>query len=165
MLCKILLQLKIIGRGGRTLTKIFRTNVQRDSSKTITVICLVFFGTYLNSFYRVIPDTSSKFTEYFDELLCISIDEIRIPVYTGRKLNVHKTFRRRPGHLLNFLCTFSLRPVSMGILIYLYSVTKFSSGVNPFMHVLKNGQTYFKNLAVFKRKIFKVCLTIFQHHA
>ena len=31
------------------------------------------------------------------------------PVGTGRKLNVHKTFRRRPGRLLNVLCTFNLR--------------------------------------------------------
>ena len=32
------------------------------------------------------------------------------PVDTGHKLNVHKTFRRRPGRLLNVVCTFSLRP-------------------------------------------------------
>ena len=31
------------------------------------------------------------------------------PVDIGRKLNVHKTFRRRPGRLLNVLCTFNLR--------------------------------------------------------
>ena len=36
------------------------------------------------------------------------------PVDTGRKLNVHKTFRRRPGRLLNVLCTFNLRSVSTG---------------------------------------------------
>ena len=30
------------------------------------------------------------------------------------KLNVHKTFRRRPGRLLNVVCTFNLRPVSTG---------------------------------------------------
>ena len=36
------------------------------------------------------------------------------PVVTGRKLNVHKTFRRRPGLLLNVLCTFDLLPVSTG---------------------------------------------------
>ena len=36
------------------------------------------------------------------------------PVDTGRKLNVHKTFRTRPGRLLNVLCTFNLRPVSTG---------------------------------------------------
>ena len=35
-----------------------------------------------------------------------------MPADTGRKLNVHKTFRRRPGRLLNVLYTFSLRPVS-----------------------------------------------------
>ena len=35
-----------------------------------------------------------------------------MPADTGRKLNVHKTLRRRPGRLLNVLCTFSLRPVS-----------------------------------------------------
>ena len=34
------------------------------------------------------------------------------PVDTGHKLNVHKTFRRRPGRLLNVLYTFNLRPVS-----------------------------------------------------
>ena len=38
-----------------------------------------------------------------------------IPVDTGRKLNVHKTFTRRPGRLLNVLCTLDLRPVSTGI--------------------------------------------------
>ena len=36
------------------------------------------------------------------------------PVDAGRKLNVHKTFRRRPERLLNVLCTFNLRPVSTG---------------------------------------------------
>ena len=36
------------------------------------------------------------------------------PVDTGRTLNVYKTFRRCPGRLRNVLCTFNLRPVSMG---------------------------------------------------
>ena len=35
-------------------------------------------------------------------------------VDTGRKLNAHKTFRRLPGRLLNVLCTFNLRPASIG---------------------------------------------------
>ena len=39
---------------------------------------------------------------------------VTFPIDTGRKLNVHKTFRRRPGRLLKVLCTFSLRPVSTG---------------------------------------------------
>ena len=32
----------------------------------------------------------------------------------GRKLNEHKTFGKRPGHLKNALCTFNLRPLSRG---------------------------------------------------
>ena len=36
------------------------------------------------------------------------------PVETGRKLNVHTTFRRRPGRLLNVIYMFNLRPVSTG---------------------------------------------------
>ena len=37
----------------------------------------------------------------------------------GRKLNVHKTFRRRPGCLLNVLCAFNLRPVYRGYILLL----------------------------------------------
>ena len=33
---------------------------------------------------------------------------------TGRKLNVRKTLRRSPAHLLNVLYTFNLRHVSRG---------------------------------------------------
>ena len=44
--------------------------------------------------------------------LTILCSKLIDPVDTGRKLNVYKTFRRRPGRLLNALCTFSLRPVS-----------------------------------------------------
>ena len=37
------------------------------------------------------------------------------PVDTGRKLKVHKAFRRGPGRLLNVLLRmFNLRPVSTG---------------------------------------------------
>ena len=35
------------------------------------------------------------------------------PVDTGHKLDVNKTFRRRPVRLLNVLCTSNLRPVSL----------------------------------------------------
>ena len=38
------------------------------------------------------------------------------PLDTWRTLNVHKTFRKRPGHLLNVLCSLKLHPVSKGIL-------------------------------------------------
>ena len=43
--------------------------------------------------------------------------ETTFPVDTGRKLSVHKAFRRHPGRLRNVLCTFNLRPVSMGLSI------------------------------------------------
>ena len=33
---------------------------------------------------------------------------MKLPVDTGRKLNVHKTFKRRPGRLLSVICTFNL---------------------------------------------------------
>ena len=36
------------------------------------------------------------------------------PVGTGRKLSMHKTFRRRPRCLLNVLCMFNLSHVSTG---------------------------------------------------
>ena len=46
-------------------------------------------------------------------LLSFFVD-FNCPVDIERKLNVHKTFRRRPGRLLSVLCTFNLRPVSTG---------------------------------------------------
>ena len=44
------------------------------------------------------------------------------PLDTGRKLNVHKTFRRRPGRLLNVLYTLNLRPVSTGTILSILTV-------------------------------------------
>ena len=44
-----------------------------------------------------------------------------------------------------------------------YATTK--SGLTFLWILLKNGQTYFKNLALFHSKTFKVCLAIFQHYA
>ena len=53
-------------------------------------------------------------------MLCFRIIRGRgTPLDTGRKLIVHKTFRRRPGHLLNVMFTFNLHPVARGnILIF-----------------------------------------------
>ena len=51
----------------------------------------------------------------------VLISDLAFPVDTGRKLNVHKTFRRRPGRLLHVLCTFNLRPVSTGFASFHYS--------------------------------------------
>ena len=62
---------------------------------------------------------------YYQSLSCahptplsFSKESKTIPVDTGRKLNVHKTFRRRPGRLLNVLCTFNLRPASTGMEVW-----------------------------------------------
>ena len=41
----------------------------------------------------------------------------------GRKFNVDKMFRSYPGHLLNLLCTFKLRPVSRGYCQWKYLKT------------------------------------------
>ena len=49
-----------------------------------------------------------------DCVMSMVVNSSRYPVDTGRKLNVPKTFRRRPGRLLNVLCTFNLRTVSAG---------------------------------------------------
>ena len=58
-----------------------------------------------------------------------------IPVDTERKLNVHKTLRRRPERLLNVLCTFNLRPVSTGIkiihFVWFFSLCSRSSVTKP----------------------------------
>ena len=69
------------------------------------------------------------FTLYFDAdarniMQCTSSS---FPVDTGRKLNVHKTFRRRPGRLLNVLCTFNLRLVPTGFTL-LHGVKRLSNG-------------------------------------
>ena len=54
------------------------------------------------------------------------MEYLSYPVDTGLKLNVHKTFIRRPGRLLNVLCTFNLRPVSTAfILVKIHSLWRF----------------------------------------
>ena len=51
--------------------------------------------------------TKSVKTQHAELFSCVIICSV-IPLYAGRKLNVHKTFKRRPGFILNVLCTFSL---------------------------------------------------------
>ena len=50
------------------------------------------------------------------------------PADTGRKLNVDKTLRRRPGRRLNVLCTFNLRPVFAGY-TYMLSCYEYSRAI------------------------------------
>ena len=49
--------------------------------------------------------------------LGLNIINCCIPLRHIRKLNVHKTFRRRPGRLLNVWCKFKLRFVYRGYLL------------------------------------------------
>ena len=46
------------------------------------------------------------------------------PIDTGSKLNVHKTFSKRPGRLLKVLCTFNLRPVSTGKCVFIHGIIR-----------------------------------------
>ena len=55
-----------------------------------------------------------KKQQIFDKKSILKFFDPFLPVDTGRKLNVNKTFRKRPGRLLNVLCTFNLRPASTG---------------------------------------------------
>ena len=75
--------------------------------------------------------SSTNFTwsiiQYFDPFIS-QLTTTNHPVDTGRKLNVHKTFRRRPGRLLNVLCTFNLRRVYWGIVRFLYILKTFPGG-------------------------------------
>ena len=62
--------------------------------------------------------TTERRREYYSLVLStltrMISDRSSHPVDTGRKLNVHKTLRRRPGRQVNVLCTLNLRPVFTG---------------------------------------------------
>ena len=69
------------------------------------------------------------------------------PVDTVRKLSVHKTFRRRPGRLLNVLSTFNLCPVSMELDYSLFSmiIISDSSWNTPLLKVIRCVLFHSKN--------------------
>ena len=68
------------------------------------------FGPKTNCFSYFMSSSTNRIAVFYNfySLICSH------PVDEGRKLNVHKTFRRRPRCLLNVLCTFNLRPVYTG---------------------------------------------------
>ena len=60
---------------------------------------------------------STKFDRLeFSEKLCLylKLHKPNNPLEIGRKFNVHKMLRRRPGHFRNVVCTFNLHPVPRG---------------------------------------------------
>ena len=65
-----------------------------------TMNCLTMFDHYVGLALKGLRRIAYHFETYVDTT-SIHFN----PVGTGRKLNVHKTFRRRPGRLLNVLCT------------------------------------------------------------
>ena len=73
-----------------------------------------------------------------------------LPGDTGRKLNVHKMSRRRPGRLLNVLCTFNLRPLSTG-LFAIFNNSKDWGIVKPDLTIL-----YLKEWMLINGKSFQV---------
>ena len=67
------------------------------------------------------------------------------PVDTGRKLNVHNAFRRRPGRLLDVLCTFNLCPASAqeSVVKHLASMSILSASFK-----ISNIFTYYPNMKI-----------------
>ena len=98
---------------------------------------LLFLGTFLWGLLFILQKTVKnlgkgirkifwdvKYFEIFLVSVMMQASLLISPVGTGRKLNVHKTFRRRPGRLLNVLCTFNLRPVSIGSMSFDFYVDR-----------------------------------------
>ena len=76
----------------------------------------------LNFVPKIVIMTCPKFSYLFSLSMgdqCFNEKNLGFPVDTGHNLNVHKTFRRHPGRLLNVLCTFNLHPVSTGLRAFL----------------------------------------------
>ena len=79
------------------------------------------FDHFLGLVFRLKGATMQIEKALINNRLRVSKDILKIslsnyPVDTGRKLNVHKTIRRRPRRLLKVLRMFNLRPVSTGYL-------------------------------------------------
>ena len=68
----------------------------------------------LNEKYLILKTQRNKRQKGRDDMRALMAIKALNLADTGRKLNVHKTFRGRTGRLLNVLCTFNLRPVSTG---------------------------------------------------
>ena len=101
--------------------KIWLLKILETGWKKSVVVVNVSLITDLKSCFTSL--TQKRFQESWENTNKLSFQKIYIfnlnssadfPADTGRKLNVHKTFRRRPGRLLNVLCTFNLRPASTG---------------------------------------------------
>ena len=66
-------------------------------------------------FYEFFTSLASFYTYWEHNTLGFLMFSGGIPLATGRKLKVYKTFRKHIGRLLNDLCTLNLRPLSRRI--------------------------------------------------
>ena len=103
-------------------------------------------GKRLSLFLSFTSTHSRTFRHLFDRYLRLIFFLLYrlwlLPVDTGRKLNVHKTFRRLPGRLLKALCTFNLRPVSTGLWCFLMRYIHLSDWSFVWMSIA----SYYSNL-------------------
>ena len=60
-------------------------------------------------FFVITHDKISQPAVFFGSLCSVTFTKTDYPLDIKRKLNVHRTLSRRPGYLLNVLCTFMLR--------------------------------------------------------
>ena len=84
-----------------------KTSLQVFSEEFRELFRNSFFTGHLWATVSVCPLNSQKYLERASP-----DSSVNDPVHTGRKLNVRKTFTRRPGSLLNVLRTFKLHHVS-----------------------------------------------------
>ena len=105
-----------LGRLDKALRVVFHSNMQYTCYSYVgeRCFCRIVHGTKVELKTRK-KINWNKISIIFYVLFCIQW--VSFPVDTGRKLNIHKTLKRRPGHLLNVLRTFNLRPVSTGLFI------------------------------------------------
>ena len=74
--------------------------IKKDSNTDASVWILLTFYLFFEEHLRMAASGNIF-------LFCIITNYNNVPVDTGRKFNVHKTFRRRLWRLLNILCTFN----------------------------------------------------------
>ena len=98
-------------RGNLTLYREYFFRVQFRGTLLTKFNLLILTLNQLKLNKKLVCQSSLTKNTLFHSLRCLSRNKL---VDTGRKLKVHKTFRRRPGRLLKVLCTFNVCPVSTG---------------------------------------------------
>ena len=96
----------------------------------------------------------------YSEIVMYFIVRYFDPLDTGRKLNVHKTFRRRPRRLLNVLCTLNLHLVPTGERSHIFKMLNFSKIAQALVNITKI--LYLKmNIEFVYRSVFRTLSSIY----